>query len=209
MQAVVFDPELQERLDRFHALGGVVDYCAFSLNGAEISEALHKEAAVGFMEYIARAKNWAFRIDSDAAVGRPIGREEFMGPYYHWKRRRLIVRGTGQYVNRYFLAGAPETKENVVRLPPNNSEYVTQGYAQAFSEPSYGMRAPAEEVNRLFLEINQQLFSGFPAELEIRRWSTDWAGYFDAGHEWWGSFLWTLYNPLAGWIVAVGASTTD
>jgi hypothetical protein len=46
-------------------------------------------------------------------------------------------------------------------------------------------------------------------ETVIYSWPTDWASYFDAGQEWWGSFLWTLANPGENRIVVLVASATD
>lgn len=56
---------------------------------------------------------------------------------------------------------------------------------------------------------NTALFADDWSRLEIVSWSTDWSPYFDAGHEWWGAFLWTVYVPAREWIVVVAASATD
>jgi hypothetical protein len=43
----------------------------------------------------------------------------------------------------------------------------------------------------------------------IDQWKTDWSTYFDAGHEWWASFLWSLARPNTNNIVVIAASSTD
>jgi hypothetical protein len=82
-----------------------------------------------------------------------------------------------------------------------------QGYAYAFGDPPYGMDGTEDEIADLFDELNRALFGD--GDLEIMRWSTDWSSYFDAGHEWWGAFLWTVRPLGRPYVVAICASTTD
>ena len=47
-------------------------------------------------------------------------------------------------------------------------------------------------------------------KLEFREWTTDgYAGWFDSGREWWGTFLWTIAWPERGILVGLTASSTD
>lgn len=71
------------------------------------------------------------------------------------------------------------------------------------------MSGTHKDINTLFLSIANELFGGFQCSLEIYQWSTNWSNYFDAGHEWWGSFLWTVEPEGANYIVGVAASSTD
>lgn len=80
------------------------------------------------------------------------------------------------------------------------------GFQYAFLEPPYGLSGTPEVGQQLCLILGTFLTEGQP---QIRRWSTDWSGYFDAGNEGWGAFFWTILNPEHGWIAAIGASTTD
>lgn len=43
----------------------------------------------------------------------------------------------------------------------------------------------------------------------IESWSTDGSTWFEDGHEWWGSFLWTAERPGLPWITAIAASSTE
>ena len=45
--------------------------------------------------------------------------------------------------------------------------------------------------------------------IKILEWSTDWSNFFDAGREWWGTFCWTIEDPLRKWTTAILASATD
>lgn len=84
------------------------------------------------------------------------------------------------------------------------------GYGYAFCDPPYGMAASKAELTALLHAVLDQLVGGLQPALRLNKWSTDWAAYFDAGHEWWGSHLWTLENPAHGGTIAViAASTTD
>jgi hypothetical protein len=67
-----------------------------------------------------------------------------------------------------------------------------------------------QEFNRLMAAV---LESAVGAEIgservRIWQWPTDWSGYFDAGHEWWGSCCWTLWTQPDR-VLGIVASTTD
>lgn len=80
-------------------------------------------------------------------------------------------------------------------------------YKHAFTEPPYGIRCDPNDKEAICDQTLIRLF-GDISDFAIRKWSTDWSNYFDAGNEWWGAFLWTLVsNDGRGWWV--GASTTD
>ena len=81
-------------------------------------------------------------------------------------------------------------------------------YTYAFTNPPYGIRcADNDEKRAVCLQTMRRLF-GDLSDFEVRKWSTDWSNYFEAGNEWWGAFLWTLIsNDGRGWWI--GASSTD
>ena len=157
-------------------------------------------------------------------AGRMVDPAVFFGPQFDVNAGKLILRGRSpNYLNRYFYFDAEEKPATVIYeylRPGHDHPYYqgfTKGYAGAFTDPPYGLSVyannqirtlPKVEVNQLFLALNQALF-GSLATMQIYEWPTDWSPYFDAGHEWWGSFLWTLYNPSQQWMVGVAASTTD
>lgn len=80
-------------------------------------------------------------------------------------------------------------------------------YMYAFTDPPYGLRCKPDEKNQICIQTLERLF-GDINDFIIRKWSTNWSTYFNAGNEWWGAFLWTLVadNGRGWW---VGASTTD
>ena len=60
-----------------------------------------------------------------------------------------------------------------------------------------------------FRKVNSVLFPEGTDELEVYEWTTDWSNYFDAGHEWWGTACWSVYDGRMGRYVVIMAETTD
>lgn len=60
-----------------------------------------------------------------------------------------------------------------------------------------------------FVKINNILFPNGAESLEVYAWTTDWSNYFDAGHEWWGTACWSVYDKSLHRYVVIMASTTD
>lgn len=141
-------------------------------------------------------------------AGERISKDEFLGPRYDFQRRGLIVRGKGTFLNEFFFHSDDPTPDNIVSSD-NIDDGIGVGYAYAFSSPPYGVQVPAEDIAVLFEKINSFILGGMNSKSVIYRWPTDWSNYFEAGDEWWGSFLWTFANPGTLQIVVLAASTTD
>ena len=60
-----------------------------------------------------------------------------------------------------------------------------------------------------FRRVNSVLFPEGTDELEVYEWTTDWSGYFDDGHEWWGTACWSVYDMRMERYVVIMASATD
>ena len=172
--------ELARMLSLYRASGGVIDYTLFSLEPEEqASIDLHRQAAFS-------AVRPQSELQAENASCSKITIAEFIGPDFD-----------------------PETQ-------CFREKSAAENYVYAFTDPPYPLMIPGS-VNRLpeadilwfFNDINKFLFDSFQVELVIYAWSADWSDYFDAGDEWWGSFLWTVYNPQQNCIVVVAASTTD
>lgn len=81
-------------------------------------------------------------------------------------------------------------------------------YTYAFTDPPYGMGCSDEKEKLTICSQTMTRLFGDLSDFTIRKWSTDWSNYFDAGNEWWGAYLWTLVSDDGrGWWI--GASTTD
>ena len=60
-----------------------------------------------------------------------------------------------------------------------------------------------------FRRVNSVLFPEGTEELEVYEWTTDWSNYFEAGHEWWGTACWSVYDRRLNRYVVIMAETTD
>ena len=161
-------------LDKFNDLGGVLDYVLIALAGPIPSDCnpydLHKAAAV-FTVQTAYARNPDYpgrgpRIEPEKAHGAQITPVDFFAPPYVWVDSTDL--SASPYVG-IINPGELLTLPDLLALPQAQKEggiYVsTQGYAWAFSDPSYGLAT--HEVENLFHEINQQLFGDDLAALTI------------------------------------------
>ena len=105
-----------------------------------------------------------------------------------------------RFVVKYDINGA---KSSLV----DEDEFVRE-YTYAFTDPPYGIRCSNDDEKQAICTQTMSRLFGDLSDFTIRKWSTDWSNYFDAGNEWWGAFLWTLVSSDGrGWWI--GASTTD
>ena len=196
-------PDLARLLKAHHTSGGVVDYVLVGPpETATERYLLHRQCALVFMDAVERrhaahlqkaidsglrvhSDELRFNVQTGKAVGHPVTVRDFLGRWYHWDSGMLIHH-----------ADSLESDE---------------GYAYAFGFPPHGSvpKKGLAERSNLFRAINTELFGDSPDDLEVFRWSTDWSRYFDPGHEWWGSYLWTVAPPSRPYLVGIGASTTD
>ncbi len=104
-----------------------------------------------------------------------------------------------------------DMREELSRLnrlvqPPST---FAKGYAYAFSNPPYGLGGDGDIRLQLFRGLNYAVLNDFAPDVALHSWTTDWCDYFQPGNEWWGSFLWTAYNPDENFVVVITASATD
>lgn len=98
-----------------------------------------------------------------------------------------------------------------LELPPDDFEKARSytvtpqiPYWYAFLSPP--QRTPYKASD--FIEFNKTLFSD-TSDIEVYRWNDDFSDYFDAGKEWWGTGLWTVFDKTSDTMVVIGASLTD
>lgn len=181
--------------------GLVVDYALFetSYDGEEPSVNVLRQAARRTVERVIesgenRSPNTVIKPGTGARIDETVLRravpesetwEQFLGPLWNWKLQRVEQPSTSGW------SGNP-------------------GYAYAFSHPPYTLRLAGNELTRAFRQVLQLLLDApiGDASVKILRWPADWSWYFDDGHEWWGSFCWTLWRPPER-IVGITASFTD
>jgi hypothetical protein len=210
-------------LDLYKRAGGVVDHVLLDMEELDpAGELLHRMAALTGMRIVQgrceRHPTCLFRVTIDQAkplAAKQVTVAQFLGSYYNLSARLLLLAGRGQgNPNEYFWWADNGPKGAAIRnweIPTDGAElgYAAHGYAHAFTDPPYSLAGSRQEVQRLFAEFARVFFDDFSPQLVVYSWTTDWSNYFDAGHEWWGSSLWTVFVPSKKRLIWVGASTTD
>lgn len=195
-------------LKHFSDAGGVVDFAFFDCTEKTEnvqSESTHREAVVAAMfvlqqRYGAYTKFtslnpriwkeavWRIQVDSSRSgnlQGKRISKMEFLGNGCDHERGGLVGEWGSSWLNEF------------------------SGFAYAFASTPHPLRVKGQQLNDLFEQVKSFVLGGVTDESIIYAWPTDWSSYFDAGHEWWGSFLWSLGHLTTGRIVVIAASTTD
>ncbi len=145
---------------------------------------------------------------------------QFLGSRYDFQRDGLLVHGIKSHLNSLFFYQDEELEENIAEpmdLDELSDDASDAGFAYAFSDPPYPLCSnPRTNSHRVSLKEKGELFNELLSKVlevseasTIYRWPTDWSNYFDAGNEWWGTFLWTIANQGVGRIVVIAASSTD
>jgi hypothetical protein len=189
MNEVAPDSELAALLADYKHCGGIIDYVLLESDTEAPPDHLHRLAALAGMAAIDRHPDYRFL---------RIGRDE--------------AKLTGQRVAFSTFWGTDD-----VELKPlggrawsiPTADGLVDGYKTSFFHPPHGLGGSNEERAVLFANINRRILGTAPESAEIFSWSTDWSNYFDAGHEWWGAFFWTVRASGSPRFVAIGASSTD
>ncbi|HEX6237785.1 MAG TPA: hypothetical protein VFZ68_11355 [Acidimicrobiales bacterium] len=143
----------------------------------------------------ARRRYRTIETQPERMVGQRIDVRTFLGRAFDWATRRIVSTWSE-------ASTGARSKEAA-------GDFLTDGYAEVFSDPPYGIRANLDQVNAWFEAINRELLGGLDDDLVIWSWSTDWSTWFEDGREWWGAYLWTIEREGLPWITAIGASSTD
>jgi hypothetical protein len=198
MREVTPEPELAALLANYQANNGVLDYAFLEADIEGSPEQLHPAAALAGMAAIARCQEeWVI---SHTSKKLPV--EMFFR--VRWDETKL----SGEQVSFSAFWGTDDAE-----LKPAGGHAWTipkvNGYKSAFFLPPHSLAGSAQEKADLFAGINRYVFGDDPERTEIFAWSTDWSNYFEAGHEWWGAFFWTIRPAGSHRFVVVGASATD
>jgi hypothetical protein len=115
-------------------------------------------------------------------------------------------------VTPFQIAIDHERAKSMAGTPMDSEEFLKgseeQGLAYALLEQPHGLQLAMPEQKKLFDHLVRGLL-GEQGILTIYGWPTDWSNYFDAGHEWWGSFLWSVARAERRDILVIAISTTD
>jgi hypothetical protein len=198
MNEVAPEPELAALLANYGRRGGVIDYIVLESTADGPVDRLHGLAALAGMAAIGRRwEQWAVEKSSPEFPA-----ERFFR--VRWDEAKL----TGQPVTLSTFWGTDDVEPKDLGGRAWSIPTV-DGYKTAFFHPPHHLGGPNEERAALFANINRRVLGTAPESAEIFSWSTDWSNYFDAGHEWWGAFFWTVRASDSSRFVAIGASSTD
>lgn len=156
-----------------------IDYVVISTNEYNGLET-HKNAVIKAIEIIGNRFECNYKINSNKMEAKLTTIDE------------LLQLPDSNYDNK-------KTKTNRAFTPPKP---ITYWYA--FLEPPYKNQYLTED----FIEFNNNLFKD-KKNLEIYRWNDEFSDYFDAGLEWWGTALWSIYDKTNNYFIIIAASTTD
>ncbi|MGG6898928.1 hypothetical protein [Rhizobium sp. BR 315] len=147
---------------------------------------------------------------------RCISDKEFFGDWYDLDGGQLLKLG------RYRTSDGSELHNPILNTLDNVN--ITSGggglpevgaggqFAYAFSWTPYSLRARPSEVQTAFEEIRDFILPPLQTS-EIFDWSNvrlpEVSDYFDAGADWWGVFLFSVYIPSLRRLTIIAGSTTD
>jgi hypothetical protein len=195
---VASDEELTALLERFDAIGGVLDYVVVRTGAEVASSTSHRTAALAGIAQIDRRLGKV----AEARASADIPAERFFR--LTWDESRL----SGKAVSFTTFWGT----DDVRRKPLGQNGWSipnVDGYKTAFFHPPYRLLCSDDEAEELFNRINAFVLGSAPSGCEIFSWSTGWSNYFNAGKEWWGAFYWTVNPAESDRLYVIGASATD
>jgi len=192
MRELIHD-DFYETLKEYDRLA--VDYCL--LESAESHQGFisHKEAVLYAMNRLQEEYTW-ISIDKAKATAEISSSEIlFSFPNKPWKKSS---QGTTLYKVNY-TSGEKIPYWYAFLEPPQGTGPVIKG----------GKAIRDKYSSEDFQIVNKALFPNGTAELEVYEWSTDWSSYFDAGHEWWGTLCYSIYDKRLNRYAVLLASETD
>ncbi|WFL76020.1 hypothetical protein P7228_08345 [Altererythrobacter arenosus] len=145
-----------------------------------------------------------------------ISERKFFGDWYDYDRGNLVKKGWHTKSDGSTLVDPPLKRLDGVRIVSGASAHPgpnDQGqFAYAFCCPPYPLDGRPSETQSLFEEIRDYILP--PGELsQIYDWGHPQlpkaSQFFEAGSEWWGMFLWSVYIPSLQKLTVIAGSTTD
>jgi hypothetical protein len=196
MREVKFSDELAALLDQYDSIGGVLEFGVFEPQDRAEPEILHRAAALEFIASYDRTLEKAAKESKEFPIER------------FWRLKWTPDKAIGTRVTFAEFWGTDDVESKQIE---SNAWLIPSidGFKPAFFHPPYGLQGSYQSQTDLFNKIVTGLLGSEPQDAEIFSWSTDWSNYFDAGHEWWGAFYWTIRPKDSNRYLVIAASTTD
>jgi hypothetical protein len=202
-------------INRFQEAGGVLHLSLFE----EFAGSVDDQRAL-ILQHFTRLDTPATVDDAEfLAQLRPslLDESSFLGNWYDPKARKLVACGDWDIPGGGRISSP--TVEQMAKLnigaggfsPPDPGE--RGQFAYAFYQTPYGLWEKGAALQELFDKL-WGILSPSGTEREYFDWSTPdlknhFNGYFEAGAEWWGMFLFTIRNVTQARLWVMSASTTD
>tara|TARA_A100000171_G_C2126521_1_gene143876 strand:- start:766 stop:1383 length:618 start_codon:yes stop_codon:yes gene_type:complete len=200
-----------EKYIEFKSNGGVLD---IEISPYSNAYSLKHAQNVLVEEFLRKWDNGQYDWDKLRRSRVALSPDQFFGCFFDFELRKPLIRGvSSSHLNHYFLYDTLESVSNIMnyRIEELSRKFGPNagGYSYAFLEPpsTLSLGNSILDKGEFFLTFSEYLFSDFE-QIQVFDWDTSHS-YFDAGHEWWGSFLWTIYNPIKRWNILIAASATD
>ncbi|RFM33432.1 hypothetical protein [Chitinophaga silvisoli] len=231
----VNDPRVREKIIEHDELGGVLGIFVYSISAnyeGKVPEEYEAHMMVARQTMAKIIYNWNLHINKVAPKGQrenfpslpvidykmldesgtKIDLETFLGPCFDVEKLKPIVRGElgNETLNSYFYYDGEETPADILYMHTRPDDGVHGAFIYALIEPPYSMKFDRSILKKgeYVLDFINFFFDDLH-QLEIYAWSTDCSNFFDSGKEWWGTYFWTVYNPVKRWYVGIVGSSTD
>jgi hypothetical protein len=179
------------------------------------------EAESGDSEVCRIAIGQTFGKDCDHQVlasiePRKMRERSFFGDWLDFDTGKLIKRGTHSNDAGVELINPTLLQLANFRARSSGGDIPEAGeggqFAYAFLCPPYSLRGDARKIQETFDALRAALLPE-DSENEIRDWTSprlpEFSAYFKAGMEWWGIFLFTIFDSSRKRLLVLSASTTD
>jgi hypothetical protein len=198
---------LPTALTRYFDIGGVLLFTVFAdVDGDE-------ESCICAIASVVPGVNTS---DLRALGSRRVDDQAFFGDWRDTSTGDLLLRGTYTTEDGRTLTNPRLRDLDDVVIDYGGGEIPDTGaggqFAYAFSWTPYGLQERPSKIQDLFDAVTDFIL---PPTLdhEIRDWSSprlpEVSRYFEAGAEWWGVFLFTIYVPATRQLTVIAGSTTD
>lgn len=173
--------QLKTKYDRI-----ALDYVIMSVDGEYEGEKTHKNAVIEAFQVIHNRNSTCF------------------GDDYSIEIEESKMKALPSNIDELLQLSDDEYYDNRQKKSRAFTKPKPMPYWFAFLEPPHGNTY----LNKDFITFNDLLFPN-KYHCEVYRWNDEFSNYFDAGKEWWGTGLWSIYDYIDGTMVIIGASLTD
>jgi hypothetical protein len=195
---------------RYHKMLGVLDFAVFEDAGSTEEDVLSAMAQV----FSVADHFYAERLRTLGC--RRLPERPFFGGWYDPENGMLLKLGDYTTADGTELHNPTLKKLDRVKIITGAAPVPEAGaggeFAYAFSNPPYGLHGRPSEVQSVFEGIRDFILPPGHTS-EICDWTSpklpEVSDYFEAGIDWWGVFLFSIYIPAQQKLTIIAGSTSD